>query len=127
MLHAFKKTAARAALNTLLQSQNLLDVINTRASRYATVHRIRQTEQGFETDVSLAGSTEIITVAFTELYLAADCSSITLSGFSASRLWLQHLLEDFVADTPLSISEKYRPLLKPLRVTLLAASNPAGA
>ena len=108
----------KTMINKILGSQAILGLLNERCRRYASVTTLQKEAGLYTAVVLLTGTTQPIRITFTEVVIAEDCAWISLGGFAADVVWVQHLLEDFLEGKKFTIPAGYRAVLKPMRALL---------
>ncbi len=99
-------------INVFLKTKGLT-LVNGRIARYGEVTELRKEGPFYHARVRLLGYGSDLEVTMKGLEIDESCTVAKLGEFSASELWLEHLLEDHARGREIPIPEGARPALRP--------------
>lgn len=100
-----EKSTLLGLVNALINSATVLNLINSKIERYASVKRIEKGDSGYLVCFMLAGDGSEITVRLGEIRLNEQKNAVLLHGLSSTMPWLQHVFEDFVEGKSFELPE----------------------
>ena len=105
-------------LNTLLSSTAVLGFVNKKLERYGMMEELFIDGSGYHAVIRLHGRETLLKLSVSAVKFSDGCTHVSLHGVSASELWLQHVLEDFLEGREFALPEAAVSALKPFRSIL---------
>ncbi len=99
-------------INIFLKTKGI-SLVNAKIERYGKVTELYKDGDSYYAKVLLLGYDGLLEVAMRGLDIDQACTRARLGKFSASELWLEHLLEDHACGREVPIPEGARATLKP--------------